>query len=331
MALRQFDRGLRALKLGGPERYEKARPRFEKATQADAELWEAWHNLGVVHFSSGDDELAVEAYSKALDVNPISLPTLLARAEAHRRIGKKKKARSDYEAAIVEDPSDATGYARLASLHRSSKDFEDGLDVIRRALVEVGGEAEIYVEQGLLYLAQGRDGLAELVLLKALEQNQKEPAIFNALALVSLARGKDQEAFERFDAATSLDPGYLDARFNRATVLMDSGDYAGAKAELTDIVAKNPDDIDAQITLGVAHRGLGEYDRARKLWEAVADTAARRSRVAGDAFWNLAVLTMDFDQDEKKARKAFNLYLKRSSKKHPRRKDAKERLGELVE
>ena len=328
-ALRQFDRGLRALKRGGPERYEKARPRFEKAVAADPKLWEAWHNLGAVHFAEGEDDQAVEAFGKALKLNPINISTLLGRAEANRRAGNKKAARKDYEAAIEEDPSDASAYARLASLHRENKDFEDGLKVIRRALVEVGGKGEIYVEQGLLYLAQGRDGLAELVLLKAADIDAKEPAIYNALALVSLARGKDQEAFERFAAATELDPDYLDARFNRASVLLDAGDYAGARAELSDIVNKSEDDDAARIALGVAHRGLGEYDQARKVWEGVAKRAAKRSRAAGDALWNLAVLTMDFDKNEKKARKAIERYKSRSSKKHPKRKDADERLSEL--
>ncbi len=328
-ALRQFDRGLRALKLGGPERFEKARPRFEKAVAADDKLWEAWHNLGAVHFGEGEDESAVRAFSKALDVNPNHIPTLLGRAEAHRRSGKKNGARKDYERAIKEDPSAASAYARLASLHRANEDYEDGLDVIRRALVEVGGVSEIYVEQGLLYLAQDRDGLAELVLFKAAEITDKEPAIFNALALVSLSRGRDQEAFERFARASELDPSYLDARFNRASVLLDAGDYGGAKAELSDIVKRSPDDFEARIALGVAHRGLGEYDRARRVWTKVAKSAAKRSPAAGDALWNLAVLTMDFDKNEKKARGALTRFKAGSSKKHPKRKAAEERLSEL--
>lgn len=328
-ALRHFDRGLRAIKLGGPEAYVKAKPRFEKAAAADKNLWEARHNIGVIAFAEGDDQTAADAFSAALEVNRAHLPTLLARAEAYRRLGKHKEARGDYRAVIDADPRNVRAYARLASLHRETKDYQDGIDVIRDALVEIGGAPEIYVEQGLLYLAQGRDGLAELVLLKAVELNKKQPEIYNALALVSIARGKDQEAFDYFDAASNLDPDFLDARYNRASVFLDSGNYAGAKEELSYIVGKRPDDLEARIALGVAHRGLGEYDQARKVWEDVVDSARRRSRLAGDALWNLAILDMDFIKDDKKAAAAFNRYKRGSNRKHPKRKAADERLSEL--
>src|SRR5215208_225756 len=39
-ALREFDGGLRALKLGGPEANERAAEAFERATAADPSLWE---------------------------------------------------------------------------------------------------------------------------------------------------------------------------------------------------------------------------------------------------------------------------------------------------
>lgn len=328
-ALRHFDRGVRAIKLGGPEAYVKARPRFEKAAATDKNLWEAQHNIGVIAFAEGDDEAAAAAFSAALEINPAHLPTRLARAEVYRRLGKYGEARADYRAVIDADPDSARAYARLASLHRETKDYQKGIDVIREALVEIGGAPEIYVEQGLLYLAQGRDGLAELVLLKAVELNKKEPAIYNALALVSFARGKDQEAFNYFDTASNLDPDFLDARFNRASVLMDSGNYAGAKEELSYIVSKRPDDLEAQVALGVAHRGLGEYDRAREIWEEVVDRARRRSRLAGDALWNLAILEMDFIKDYKKAAAAFARYKRGANRRHPKRKAADERMAEL--
>jgi tetratricopeptide (TPR) repeat protein len=328
-ALRHFEAGLRALKLGGPEAHEKARPRLERAVAIDANLWEAHHNLGVIAFAGGDDAAAVSAFSSALEINPAHRPSRLARAEAHRRLGARGKARADYRSAIEDDKSDALAYARLASLHREAGEHDKGLAVIRQALVEIGAAPAIYVEQGLLYLAQGKEGLAELVLLKAAELNKKEPSIHNALALVSLARGNAQEAFNRFDVASSLDPDYLDARFNRAAVLMDAGDHEGARKELSVIVGKRPDDLEARVALGVAHRGLGEYDRARDLWERVVDGAPRGSPIAGDALWNLAVLEMDFVKDVKKAARALERYQRGAGRNHPRRAKARERLKEL--
>jgi tetratricopeptide (TPR) repeat protein len=327
-ALREFDAGMRALRLGGPDAHERAEPRLRRAVELDPKLWEAWHNLGVVYFARGDDDSAVDAYGRALAINAAHGATRLARAEAHRRAGRAGDARADYEAALAADPDDAGAHIRLASLLREQGRLDDALDAAREALRRAP-DPRVSVELGMIYLAQGRDDLAALVLEKAIAADAKLPAAWNALALVSLARGKDQEAFERFDHATSLDPQFRDARFNKAAVLLDAGDYAAARAELEAVVRQAPGDLGAAVALGVAERGLGKYDRARTLWDRVVRDAPLRSGDRADALFDLAVLEMDFVRDEGRARAALDRFLKEAPSAHAKRKDAESRRKEL--
>src|SRR6185503_20249341 len=122
-----------------------------------------------------------------------------------------------------------------------------------------------------------------LVLGKALELDAKDPAIYNALAILAMKNGRAQEAFERFDQAASLDASFIDARFNKAAVLLDAGDYARAKVELSAIVEKRSDDYAAAVALGVAHRGLKEFPDAKKEWERVLKEAPKKSDTHADA------------------------------------------------
>jgi tetratricopeptide (TPR) repeat protein len=253
----------------------------------------------------------------------------LARAVAYRRAGEIRRARADYQEVIKRSPSDPRAYARSASLLREAGAHEDALDLLREALRTAGANGPIYVELGLVYLAQGKADLAELVLSKAAALDEKNPAIHNALALVAMGRGRDQEAFERFDRASSLDPDFLDARFNVASVLIDAGDYARARSELESVVSRRPEDLAARVALGAAERGLGDLARARATWQEVVRSAPRRSAVRGDALYNLAVLEMDFAMDEKKAAQALDRFLQESPRAHPRRADAAERRKEL--
>ena len=328
-AVRSFQAGLRALKLGGPEAAERAIPRFRDAVARDGQLWEAWHALGVTYFTGGDDDAAIEAFSKAIAVNPAHAPSLFGRAEAYRRSDQPKEAREDYQRALKQSPEDSSAYARAASLLRETGDLEDALDILRESLRLTRATPEVYVELGLVYLAQGRDELAELVLSKAIALYDKNPSIHNAMALVALARGRDQEAFNRFDHASSLDPTFLDARFNVASVLIDAGDYQRAQEQLQVVVTKRPTDFGASVALGVAHRGLGNFDRARAIWEDVVKGAPRRSAVRSNALYNLAVLEMDFAMDEAKAKAALDRYLQQAGGKHPKRAEAEERRKEL--
>lgn len=337
-AMRAFEAGMRALRLARKrptaDAYAKAKERLTEAVELDGKLWEAWHNLGVVHYRTGDDEPAVEAFTNSLKINAGHLPTRMARAEANRRRGKYKAARKDYEKIIAqadesEDALKQNATARLASLLRESRKYKDALKVIRDTLRTSGANAKVYVELGMLYIAQGRDDLADLVLAKAIEINAKEPSIYNAQALLALSRGKSQEAFDRFDYATSLAPNYVDARFNKAKVLIDVGDYARAQKELAKVVELSPDDLDALLALGVAHRGKGEFKKAKVVWDRVVEAAPFRSDIRADALYNLGILQFNFLENEKAAAEAFDLYLKQAPIDHPKRKDAEEKKKEL--
>lgn len=336
-AMAEFEAGLRAMRSAErkptPNAYEKAKEKLRAAVELDGQLWEAWHNIGVVHYREGDDAQAREAFSKALAINAGHVPSMLARAEANRRAGKLGEARSDYEKAIGQSTDDSAvkrnATARLASLLRESRSYDDALAVIRNTLRTSGANAKVYVELGLLYMAQGRDELAELVLEKAIELDKKEPSIYNALALLALSRGKSQDAFDRFDHATSLAPNYVDARFNKAKVLIDVGDYERARKELKVVVQSSPDDLDAQLAYGAALRGKGAHLEAKATWDTVVARAPMRSRVRADALYNLAILQLNFLEDEKAAAAAFDRYLEQAPIDHPKRKSAEESKKEL--
>ncbi len=332
-AMKEFQAALRALKLGGPEAAETARGRFEAAVDIDKTLWEAWFDLGLIAGDEGDDDAAIDAFSKALEVNPTHTPSRLARAEARRRAGETDDARADYETCLREfaedDPMRADAAARLASLLRDAKHYDDAIEVLREILRVQGATSRIYTELGLIYLAEDRTDLALLVLAKAIELDANDPATHNALALLYLHQNKAQEAFEQFDKATSLDPEYVEARFNKASVLLDAGDYGRAKDELAKVVELAPDDFAARVAMGLAKRGLKDFDGARKTWDEVIDDAARRDFARADALYNLAMLDAYFVGDIEAAKKGLERYLQEAPTSHPKRQEAEQKLNEL--
>jgi tetratricopeptide (TPR) repeat protein len=333
-AAKEFASALRALRLGGPEASETAKARLKAAIELDAKLWEAWHNLGALAARDGEYDVAIDAYSRALAINRAHVPTLLGRAEANRRAGKKKDARADYEEALRgtedDDPTRRDTAARLASLLRDFEDFDDAVAVLRDTVRVSGINARIYTELGLIYIQQEKPELAQLVLAKAIELDAKDPAIYNALALLAMRQGKAQEAFQHFEQAGALDENYIDARFNKASVLLDAGDYVRAKAELVAIVQKAPDDYAAQVALGVAHRGLKEYGEAKKTWEKVIKEAPRRSEPRADALFNVAILKLDFTQDASGGKADLERYLQEAPSGHAKRAAADDKRKGLA-
>ena len=332
-AAKEFEGAMRALRVGGPEAQDTARARLRAAVEADPSLWEAWYDLGVIAFKEGDDDTAADAFSRALRLKQNHTPALLARAEAYRRSGRRTEARADYEAALKtteeDDPNRKDAAARLASLLRDAGEFDAAVDILRDTVRVSGANAKIYTELGLIYVAQKRLDLAQLVLTKAAELDAKDPAIYNAFAVLALRQGKAQEAFERFDQAVSLDPSYIDARFNKAAVLLDAGDYARAKTELTTIVEKRPDDYAAFVALGVAQRGLKDFAAAKTTWDRVIKEAPRRSAPRADAMFDVAILQLDYMNDAAGGRTALERYLQEAPISHAKRQAAEEKRKEL--
>ncbi len=332
-AVKEFEAGLRAMRVGGPEGVATAKSRFDAALAIDGKLWEAWHNLGFLAVEAGDDANAVAAFSKSLEINSHNVSSRLARAEAQRRLGKVGDAKADYQAVLADADDDATlrrdAAARMASLLRDAGKFEEAVEGLRDVIRTSGASARIYTELGMIYLEQKRFDLASLVLAKAIELDAKEPAAYNALALLALRQGRGQEAFDRFDYAASLDPRYTDARYNKATVLLDSGDYARAKVELEKILEKRTDDFGAQVSLGVAERGLKNFPAAKTAWDNVVKRASARSEARADAMFNLALLKIDFMQDLVGGKADLERYLSEAPSSHSKRAAAAEKRKEL--
>jgi tetratricopeptide (TPR) repeat protein len=332
-AYKEFEAAMRATRLGGPEASETARARLRAALKIDNTIWEAWFDLGAIAWKEGDDDEAVDDYSHALDINKGHTASLMARAEAYRREGKKKEARSDYETATKnmeeDDPNKRDVAARLASLLRDAGEYDDAVEVLRDTVRTNGINAKIYTELGQIYLAQKRLELAQLVLSKAVQMDAKDPAIYNALAILAARQGKAQESFQLFDQAAALDPNFIDARFNKAAVLLDAGDYARAKTELAAIVEKRPDDYAAVVSLGVAQRGLKAFEEAKKDWERVVKEAPKKSGPRADAMWNLATLKLDFTEDAAGGKADLERYLQEAPSSHARRQDAENKCKEV--
>jgi tetratricopeptide (TPR) repeat protein len=332
-AAKAFESAMRAIRLGGPEAHDTAKLRLKEALSIDAKLWEAHHNLGILAFRDGEDDLAIDHFTKALGINKGHTPSLLARAEAHRRAGHKRDARTDYETALrsadEEDPSRRDASARLASMLRDAGEYDDAVTILRETVRLHGVNAKIYTELGLIYIQQKRPELAQLVLAKALELDAKDPAIYNALAMLAQRNGKAQEAFQLYDQAVSLDASYIDARFNKATVLLDAGDYQRAKVELTAIVERRQDDFAALVALGVAQRGLKDHEGAKKTWNRVIKDAPRRDTSRADAMFNVAMLKLDFMEDTAGGKADLERYLQEAPIGHTKRQTAEEKRKEL--
>ena len=104
----------------GRKHYKDAREPLTRATQLDGQLFEAWHNLGVVETALGNYDKAVDDFKRALDIQPGSRKTVLAYGESLRRANNGKKAAKVYARWLNSDPNDVEMRARYGQVLREA-------------------------------------------------------------------------------------------------------------------------------------------------------------------------------------------------------------------
>lgn len=324
----ELDAGLRLAKLGRSHHAE-ARAHLVRATELDAQFFEAWHDLGWLDAKRGNFRRAANAFRRALEIQPGSRVTALALGESWRRAGSTKKAAKLYGERLAAAPKDAELRNRYIQVLRDAGDLEQALAQTKIALGQAGEDVAqtvvAYNSLGLIYYKMQKLELAETALRKALELDGRSAFVWNNLGLVAFARGRDQEAFLNFQKASELDPKYVEARLNKAVVYLDCGDYRRARTELSRAVEASPGDADALVALGVAARGDGKLEDARRAYEDALELAPEHPA----ALYDLGILYMDFQHDNARAEEQLALFVEVVDEEHPKQKDALARLTEL--
>jgi tetratricopeptide (TPR) repeat protein len=313
----------------GPANYDRALERLQNAVEIDGSLWEAYYDQGWIELKRNHPTPAAAALEKSLAILPSHVPTVQALGQAYVALGRPGDAAKIYRALLERKPDAAEVRVLLGGALRRASRLDEATEVLRQALRTAPRSVAALNELALVYEARGQHELADLVLHRALEVDEKSKAAaetWNNLGLVALARRRDQEAFAHFEQASRADPTLTVARRNKAMVYLDCGDYARAADELKQVTKAEPSDPDAWVALGVAERGRGSLDAAGRAFE----HALELDPAAPDALYDLGVLYMDFKKDKTKAQGRLEEFLKVAPDKHPRRANAEARLKEIA-
>lgn len=319
-----FEEGMRQFAIG-PKSWGAAKETLTRAIKLDKNLYEAWHNIGVIEGQLGNWNGSAAAFDHALDVQPACRGSLLGLGHSFIKLGQADRAQKVYKAWLKADPQDRQVRLSYVGALRDGGDGAQALEEVRALLAKDSHDVEAFNALGLVYKKMKRWALANTAFRRALELDDKAAYVWNNLGLLALEQGDDAEAFTHFRKATEIDSGYVVSLLNQAVVYLDSGAYDKALTVLEQAVKAKPDDPDVHVALGVAFRGVKRFDDA-------ATSYNRSLELHPDyvpALYNLGVLYMDHKEDPVKAKAALRTFEKVASAKDPKQQDVKMRLRML--
>jgi tetratricopeptide (TPR) repeat protein len=188
----------------------------------------AYNNLGVYYRDQNQDDKAIAAYGKSIEINPEGYVSYNNRGEVYFGRGEIDKAIKDMNIAIKLKPDYIKALSNRGAAWGSKNQFVLALDDLNKAISLDPKLLSGYLNRSLVYYAQGsyekavRD-IASYVLVKP-----DNADIFNLRALCFSRLNKNQEALADFTKSIQLNPKAGAYFQNRSSLLYKMGDFKGA-------------------------------------------------------------------------------------------------------
>jgi serine/threonine protein kinase/formylglycine-generating enzyme required for sulfatase activity/Tfp pilus assembly protein PilF len=221
---------------------------------------------------------AIEAYSKAIEIDPQYVPAWTNRALAYRITGLLANAVADYSKAIELSPSNAANYANRASLFSQMKEYEKAIADYSK-LHELSPTNVSYLQnRALAYVnaKQYENAIADYS--KLIERNPKAALPWAGRANAHNNLAQFDKAIADFNVAIELSPKDYTYLNNLAWLLATAADDTHRDPHRAVDLAKKAIELSPATkfiayfnTLGVAHYRAGNWQEARESLETSID------------------------------------------------------------
>lgn len=177
------------------------------------------YNEGLVYGREGKGDLAIQAYTRSIDIDPAAR-AYAGRSAEYLKKGRYDQALSDANSAIQLNGKYATAhFIRGNALYRMNK-FKSGVKSYSRAIQLDPSQAEFYYNCGQAYFRLNMLDESADMYVRAITADPGHYAARYNLACIHARQGRLREAFEHLDAAIAAGFGDVellmaDASFER--------------------------------------------------------------------------------------------------------------------
>ncbi len=271
------DAYVRTLKVSLSES-ELSRVRKWASPTTSMRAWEAYVRGRTAAARGGQEgnEAAVDALSKAIEVDPQFVAAQYALGVVHQALGNRWKAAAQFRASTQLDPTFPEPYKALGDLFLTAprRLFDQAIEAYTKAIELRPFYADAYVGLGDAKAAKGDVDGAVGAYQKALGYNPVNARVHVSLGkLYYTEKNLYYESVTAYKKAIELDPDFVDARMGLAEVYEDKGLYKDAIVEYKRVVDADAQEHGRALQPGPrlregrrqgVHRALGALHRARR-------------------------------------------------------------------
>jgi tetratricopeptide (TPR) repeat protein len=199
-----------------------------------------WFYKGYSLALSGNYIKAIEAFTKAIELNPKFATAFYNRGHLYGDIGKYNEEIRDYNRAIAINPKDAEAYNNRGIAYGKLKEYQQEIRNYDKAIELNPNYEDAFINRGIAYRLLGKYEQAFRDINKAIELNPKSSSSYYTRGLLYGSLNDHQKAIKDFDKAISLNSKHVEAYVFRSVAYIKMGIYDQAIKDTNKALELNP-------------------------------------------------------------------------------------------
>ena len=176
--------------------------------------------------------------------------------------GKYKDAIDAYKRAIKVDPDYTYAHLNLGVAYLKSHMQKDAIEALKRLIRIDPGDAMVHYNIGIAYCENGKYKDAIDAYKQAIRINPDFVDAHYNLGVAYYESGKSKDAIDAYKQAIKIDPDYTDAHLNLGVAYLKSHMQKNAVQALKRLIRIDPENPDAHLNLSLAYLLLNDRDSA---------------------------------------------------------------------
>lgn len=212
------------------------------------------YNMGNQLYDSGNYELAVKYYMKALEVEPDNVQVYTSLGSAWNYLGDQDKAIAMYKKAIMLEPNYSPALQNLGILYYSNNELDEAKLYYERYTNLNSGNADIYNLLGIIYGRQKEYHKAENYFYEALKIAPSFTNPMQNLSLMYLQQNRLDQAQEMYEKILKVEPQNARTWNDLGIIWSYKNEYTKAIACYQKALSIQPDFKDAEQNIKIAEQ-----------------------------------------------------------------------------
>ena len=249
---------------------------YRELTTKDVRQPELWFNFANALQRAGNVAEAKQTFERTLEIAPKFFPAALNLANLIRDSGDTDSAVAMYRHAIAMNPQHPRPRINLAKLLRSQKNFDETREVLEGGLRVEGQSVELLYERAILGYETGDSDTAFETAQQLLAVQPKYGSAYTLIGLIEYERGNIEAAVLWWNELAKLEPANPEPHINLGTLRQKEHRHELAVGHFREAVRGAPDDLGANLKLGLILSTTGHVSEAMQIGKRLAGAFPNR-------------------------------------------------------